>query len=232
MKRLEPLDARRIDWLVTARAGARDASIWLLARRGRAGVRARRGAVLPGGRALLGLVRGAGGQPRPRRDQAIVHGAGDRSLLERQRPRSPGDHEDALRPVVAGVPPLHLHGAGARPAPDPGHGPPRHAAAVRARVDRVSLPRDPVRGAAGRRWSTGSRAAGCRGPPAAAAAVLTLAQPHYFFHAQIACFDAPITTMAFAVGFAYWKSLRSPRWGIVGGRAVRHRARASNTTPG
>ena len=54
-------------------------------------------------------------------------------------------------------------------------------------------------------------------PPAAAAAVLTLAQPHYFFHAQISCFDAPITTMAFAVGFAYWKSLRSPRWGIAAG---------------
>ena len=54
-------------------------------------------------------------------------------------------------------------------------------------------------------------------PAAAAAAVLTLAQPHYFFHAPIACFDAPITTMAFAVGFAYWKSLRSPRWGIIAG---------------
>lgn len=54
-------------------------------------------------------------------------------------------------------------------------------------------------------------------PAAAAASVLTLAQPHYFFHAQIACFDAPITTMAFAVGFAYWKSLRSPRWGILCG---------------
>jgi hypothetical protein len=56
------------------------------------------------------------------------------------------------------------------------------------------------------------------GPPAAAAgAVLTLAQPHYFFHAQISCFDGPITTMAFAVGYAYWKSLRSPRWGVLSG---------------
>jgi hypothetical protein len=54
-------------------------------------------------------------------------------------------------------------------------------------------------------------------PAAAAGAVLTLAQPHYFFHAQIACFDAPITTMAFAVGYAYWKSLRSARWGILTG---------------
>lgn len=52
---------------------------------------------------------------------------------------------------------------------------------------------------------------------AAAAAVLAIAQPHYFFHAPIACFDAPITTMAFAVGFAYWKSLRAPRWGVISG---------------
>ena len=54
-------------------------------------------------------------------------------------------------------------------------------------------------------------------PAAAAGAVLALAQPHYFFHAPIACFDAPITTMAFAVGFAYWKSLRSTKWGIACG---------------
>jgi hypothetical protein len=54
-------------------------------------------------------------------------------------------------------------------------------------------------------------------PAAAAGALLALAQPHYFFHAPIACFDAPITTMAFAVGFAYWKSLRSARWGLACG---------------
>jgi len=54
-------------------------------------------------------------------------------------------------------------------------------------------------------------------PAAAAGAVLAVAQPHYFFHAPIACFDAPITTMAFAVGFAYWKSLTSPRWGLACG---------------
>jgi hypothetical protein len=53
--------------------------------------------------------------------------------------------------------------------------------------------------------------------PSAVAAVLTLAQPHYFFHAQISCFDAPIATMAFAVGLAYWKSLRDWRWGIATG---------------
>ena len=54
-------------------------------------------------------------------------------------------------------------------------------------------------------------------PAALAGAVLAIAQPHYFFHAPIACFDAPITTMAFAVGFAYWKSLSSPRWGWLTG---------------
>jgi len=53
--------------------------------------------------------------------------------------------------------------------------------------------------------------------PATAGAVLAIAQPHYFFHAPIACFDAPITTMAFAVGYAYWKSLRSARWGLACG---------------
>jgi dolichyl-phosphate-mannose-protein mannosyltransferase len=54
-------------------------------------------------------------------------------------------------------------------------------------------------------------------PAAVAAGVLTLAQPHYFFHAQIACFDAPIATMAFAVGYAYWRSLRDRRWGVATG---------------
>jgi hypothetical protein len=53
--------------------------------------------------------------------------------------------------------------------------------------------------------------------PAAVASVLSVAQPHYFFHAQIAAFDAPITVMAVAVGFCYWKSLRSPRWAVIGG---------------
>jgi hypothetical protein len=54
-------------------------------------------------------------------------------------------------------------------------------------------------------------------PIAVAGAALAIAQPHYFFHAPIACFDAPITTMAFAVGFAYWKSLTSRRWGVLTG---------------
>ncbi|MDX2022969.1 MAG: glycosyltransferase family 39 protein [Deltaproteobacteria bacterium] len=52
---------------------------------------------------------------------------------------------------------------------------------------------------------------------AVGASVLTIAQPHYFFHAPIACFDAPITTMAVAVGYAYWRSLRNPGWALAGG---------------
>jgi 4-amino-4-deoxy-L-arabinose transferase-like glycosyltransferase len=54
---------------------------------------------------------------------------------------------------------------------------------------------------------------------AAAAAVLFIAQPHLFFHAQIAAFDAPITVMAIVLGYAYWRSLRSPKWGILAGVA-------------
>ena len=56
-----------------------------------------------------------------------------------------------------------------------------------------------------------------RPTPAAVAAVLSVAQPHYFFHAQISCFDVPITVMAVLVALSYWKSLRSPRWGILCG---------------
>ena len=56
-----------------------------------------------------------------------------------------------------------------------------------------------------------------RPAPAAIAAVLSVAQPHYFFHAQISCFDVPITVMAVLVALSYWKSLRSPRWGILCG---------------
>ncbi len=53
--------------------------------------------------------------------------------------------------------------------------------------------------------------------PAVVASVLSVAQPHYFFHAQIAAFDAPITVMAVAVGLCYWKALRSVRWALIAG---------------
>jgi 4-amino-4-deoxy-L-arabinose transferase-like glycosyltransferase len=68
---------------------------------------------------------------------------------------------------------------------------------------------------------------------AAVAAVLAVAQPHYFFHAQVAAFDAPITVMAVALGLCYWRSLRAARpWraailaGVVFGVAlgVKHNA--------
>ena len=57
-------------------------------------------------------------------------------------------------------------------------------------------------------------------PPAAAAALLSVAQPHYFFHAQISAFDAPITVMSVALGLCYWRSLRAQRpwrWALVTG---------------
>jgi hypothetical protein len=41
--------------------------------------------------------------------------------------------------------------------------------------------------------------------------------PRYFFHAHLACFDSPITTLWFATIYAYWKSLEKPRWAIVVG---------------
>ena len=53
--------------------------------------------------------------------------------------------------------------------------------------------------------------------PSVVAAVLSVAQPHHFFHAQISCFDVPITVMATLVAFAYFKSLRSAKWGILCG---------------
>ncbi len=49
---------------------------------------------------------------------------------------------------------------------------------------------------------------------ATVAGVLFIAQPHLFFHAQISAFDTPITVMAIAVGYAYWRALRPGR--VVG----------------
>ena len=119
-------------------------------RRGPPGLRARRGPVLPRGRALLGLVRGARRSTcAPATRAARSRDAEHRSLLERQRARSPRRRQGPLRPLVARLSPLHLHGPGARPASHPRARPPHHAAAVRARVDGLPLPGDPLRGAAG-----------------------------------------------------------------------------------
>jgi len=59
------------------------------------------------------------------------------------------------------------------------------------------------------------------GDPAAGAlaAGLTLAQPHLYFHAQLACFDAPIMVLWFAVVYAYFRALaeHSWRWAVLTG---------------
>jgi 4-amino-4-deoxy-L-arabinose transferase-like glycosyltransferase len=44
------------------------------------------------------------------------------------------------------------------------------------------------------------------------AALLVMLLPRGVFHAGLACFDAPITTLWFATVVAYWQSLRKPRW--------------------
>lgn len=49
------------------------------------------------------------------------------------------------------------------------------------------------------------------------AAVATAAMPRPFFHAHLACFDAPVSTMWFLVMMGYWKGLRSSRWGWATG---------------
>ncbi|HEX2574487.1 MAG TPA: glycosyltransferase family 39 protein [Polyangia bacterium] len=51
------------------------------------------------------------------------------------------------------------------------------------------------------------------------AAVLTLAAPRMFFHAQLACFDAPVVTTWVACVWAYWRALSDRRWGWRAGVA-------------
>ncbi|MBA2543660.1 MAG: glycosyltransferase family 39 protein, partial [Deltaproteobacteria bacterium] len=54
--------------------------------------------------------------------------------------------------------------------------------------------------------------------------LLVMFLPRALFHAGLACFDAPIMTLWFAVVFAYWKSLDGRKWpwlvGIVFGLAL------------
>ncbi len=47
------------------------------------------------------------------------------------------------------------------------------------------------------------------------AALLTLLLPRAFYHAGLACFDAPIAALWFATIVAYWKSLAS-KWWLIG----------------
>ncbi len=50
-----------------------------------------------------------------------------------------------------------------------------------------------------------------------AAAIALALMPRFFYHAHLDCFDVPITTMWFAVVYAFYRSLRSWAWGIVTG---------------
>ena len=50
-----------------------------------------------------------------------------------------------------------------------------------------------------------------------AAAALYITIPRVFFHGQLACFDSPISTMWLLVVYAYFRSLDSPRWGVLAG---------------
>lgn len=56
------------------------------------------------------------------------------------------------------------------------------------------------------------------------AACVLLFQPRFFFHAHLACFDAPIVAVWFAVVYAYWRSLQERRWvwysGVLWGVAL------------
>ncbi|HUQ05211.1 MAG TPA: glycosyltransferase family 39 protein [Kofleriaceae bacterium] len=49
------------------------------------------------------------------------------------------------------------------------------------------------------------------------AALLALFLPRAFFHAGLACFDAPIATLWVATTYAYWRSLRSLSWAVLAG---------------
>jgi hypothetical protein len=51
---------------------------------------------------------------------------------------------------------------------------------------------------------------------AVAAALLMLAQPRAFFHAQTASFDLPVATLWFATTYAYWRALGSKSWRAAG----------------
>lgn len=56
------------------------------------------------------------------------------------------------------------------------------------------------------------------------ASLLVMFLPRALFHASIACFDAPITTLWFAAVYAYWRCLDGRRWpwqaGVVFGLAL------------
>lgn len=49
------------------------------------------------------------------------------------------------------------------------------------------------------------------------AAAALLLQPRFFFDAHMACFDAPVAALWFAVVYAYWRSLGSRGWAVATG---------------
>lgn len=63
---------------------------------------------------------------------------------------------------------------------------------------------------------------GCRlyGPLAGVTAGLLLAaQPRFFYHAHLACFDVPVVAVWLATVYAYWRARRSKGWAVVAGIA-------------
>lgn len=57
-------------------------------------------------------------------------------------------------------------------------------------------------------WGARARSRLC----GAVAAVSLAAMPRFFFHAHLACFDAPIVTMWTLCAYAYWRSLERAGW--------------------
>ena len=210
-----PLTPRRLDWLVTA-ALALGTVIWLLSVEGRQGIGRDEAQYFRAGERYWGWFAELGDN--------LEHGHPGRSFtaadIDRYWSDNAPDHPVVMK-VLYGISWRAFHTCRCM-------GPTRayHPLPIRAR--HTTLPLFARDSTAFRfpailfaAWLVGmvyrfARAWLPRGP-SAVAAVLALAQPHFFFHAQIACFDAPIATMAFAVGFAYWKSLRDPRWGIATG---------------
>ncbi|MBI3178608.1 MAG: glycosyltransferase family 39 protein, partial [Deltaproteobacteria bacterium] len=51
------------------------------------------------------------------------------------------------------------------------------------------------------------------------AVVLLFACPHVFYHAHLACFDAPVMALTVVTTYAFWRSLSSRRWIVLAGVA-------------
>ncbi len=51
------------------------------------------------------------------------------------------------------------------------------------------------------------------------AAFAMMLLPRFFFHAHLAAFDVPVTTLWLLVSYAFWRSLRSQPWGLLCGVA-------------